>query len=222
MFRKNAKNSSRRDSDGARGKIVDVLFPPRYDFYKMLSDQAKITLEGVRVLLEWVKFGEIDAPRLLQQIEEKADEMRYDMEGKLMESFVTPFDRQDIYTISRQMDYILNYSLSTALEMKAFGINPDGPIVTMVECLYEGTSTLAEAISLMKRNEKLPEFMIHKMRNSERKIETIYIESMSTIFETDDPIGIIKKREIYHHLKDAGRILGMTIDVLHRIILGIE
>jgi hypothetical protein len=31
----------------------------------------------------------------------------------------------------------------------------------------------------------------------------------------------LKKREIYHHLRDAGRNLSITVDILHRIVVGV-
>ncbi|MDH7508139.1 MAG: DUF47 family protein [Methanomassiliicoccales archaeon] len=203
-------------------RLIDIIFPPRYDFYGMLQDQAKITARGVKALLEWLKTNDLREPQALIAIEEEADQMRYAMESKLLEAFVTPFDRQDIYSISRQMDYILNYSLSTALEMKAFGVKVDEPIMKMAGALCEGTTILSAAIDSMKFDKKASESMIQEIRKREREIESIYIESMRHIFALNDPITILKKREIYHHLKDAGRTLGITIDILHRIILGID
>lgn len=202
--------------------LIDVIFPPRYDFYGMLRDQAEITAKGVRVLLEWLKTDDLSEPQMLIVIEEEADKMRYAMESKLLEAFITPFDRQDIYSISRQMDYILNYSLSTALEMKAFGVKTDEAIMRMAETLCEGTTILAAVINKMRFDKKAAESMIQEIRKREREIESMYIESMRHVFAMNDPISVLKKREIYHHLKDAGRTLGITVDILHRIILGID
>jgi len=203
-------------------RLIDLIFPPHYDFYGMLCDQAEITAKGVQVLLDWLKTDDLSDPQTLVVIEEEADKMRYAMESKLLEAFVTPFDRQDIYSISRQMDYILNYSLSTALEMRAFGVRTDEAIVKMTETLNEGTTILAAAIDKMRFDKKAAESMIQEIRKREREIESMYIESMKHIFAINDPINVLKKREIYHHLKDAGRTLGITVDILHRIILGID
>jgi hypothetical protein len=57
------------------------------------------------------------------------------------------------------------------------------------------------------------------MRRSEREIEVLYVASLSAVFESEAPLEAMKKREVYHHLKDAGRNLSITIDILHRIIV---
>jgi len=77
-------------------------------------------------------------PEELKIEEQRADTLRHDMEDRLMEAFTTPFDRQDIYQISRQMDYILNNCLSTAQEMNAFEVPPDDAIRKMAYALRNG------------------------------------------------------------------------------------
>jgi len=59
------------------------------------------------------------------------------------------------------------------------------------------------------------------MRRWEREIESTYVGAMVELFRGDDPIKILKCREIYHHLRDAGRTLSITLDTLHRITVGI-
>ena len=57
------------------------------------------------------------------------------------------------------------------------------------------------------------------MRKAEHEIERIYIAAMAALFKRGEASEAMKKREIYHHLKDAGRELGAAVDILHRIIV---
>lgn len=204
-----------------KGGLIDSIFPPRYDFQGMVQDQADMTKEGVRELVDWLKDGGVSSPETLTAIEQKADDARHLMEAKLMEAFSTPFDRQDIYSLARQMDYILNYSLSTAQEMRAFDVPPDEAILRMAGALQYGTASVAEAVRAIGTDAGLADRMIGEMRRAEREIESVYIEGMSAVFKNGEPVLAMKKREVYHHLKDAGRTLSVTIDILHRIIVGI-
>lgn len=204
-----------------KGGMIDSIFPPKYDFQRMVQDQAEMTKEGVRALVDWLKEGSMPSPGALIAIEQKADDARHLMEEKLMEAFSTPFDRQDIYSLARQMDYILNYSLSTAQEMRAFELPPDESIMRMAAALQYGTASVAEAVRIMGANAARADLMIKEMRRAEHEIENEYIEGMRSVFRTGDPILAMKKREVYHHLKDAGRTLSVTIDILHRIVVGI-
>lgn len=204
-----------------RKKIFSRLFPQEYDFNHMLQDQAEETREGVSKLIDWLEHGGGEEPKELLAVELKADDMRHDMESKLMKAFSTPFDRQDIYQISRQMDHILNYSLSTAQEMRAFDVHSDDAIMKMARALYDGTMKVEEAIKLMQKDSAKAEGMISNIRVYEHEIEDTYISAMSAVLLVDEAIDAVKKREVYHHLKDAGRTLSITIDILHRIIVGI-
>jgi hypothetical protein len=187
----------------------------------MLQDQADQTVIAVKALVDWLKAGDLSEPRELVQIEQHADDIRHDMEHVLVESFSTPFDRQDIYSISRQMDYVVNWSLSTALEMKAFKIMPDAAMLGMAEALLRGVKLMSEAIRIMQSEPAKAETYVPLMRKAERDINEAYVRALAEAFEEDDWRIPLKKREIYHHLRDAGRNLVVTVDTLHRIIVGI-
>ncbi len=204
-----------------RRNMLDRLFPVRYDFYAMLRAQADQTVKGVSAFIEWLEMGNLNEPTKLMDDEQKADDMRHLMEDRLMEAFTTPFDRQDIYQFSRQMDYILNYCLSTAVEMRAFRVHPNEPIMRMAASLLEAVNEVAEAIHVMEKDHLRAENKIKEMRRWEKEIESTYVEALQNAFSGDDPITILKDREIYHHMRDAGRTLSITLDILHRIIVGI-
>ena len=55
------------------------------------------------------------------------------MEDNLIEAFATPFDRQDIYSLSVEMDRIVEYAKSTLTEMEAFEVVEDSIIHNMVQ-----------------------------------------------------------------------------------------
>jgi hypothetical protein len=60
---------------------------------------------------------------------------------------------------------------------------------------------------------------IQQIRKHTHEIEDTYIESMALLFLQEDVMMAIKKREIYHHLRDAGRNMNSTVDILYRIIV---
>ncbi len=205
---------------GRRG-VLDAIFPREHDFEGMLADQAAETLSGVRTLVNWLDTEPLENPAALLRIEKDVDEMRYAMEAKLIDAFSTPFDRQDIYSISRRMDYILNFSKETAQEMYAFGVRPDVPIRAMAAALLRGTACVAEAVKILNSDKVRVEELIQKSRGAINEIEAIYITSMAELLHTDDAMAALRKREIYHHLRDAGRALRNTVDILHTAVVGL-
>jgi uncharacterized protein len=210
-----------KGKDGKKHGILDMVFPSNYDFFGMLSEQAKQTDKGVRSLIIWLDSGGNTQPAEIVKEEDFGDQIRLEMERQLESAFSTPFDRQDIYVMSRQMDYILNYSLSTAYEMRAFGVEPDEAIMKMARSLHKGTELVTKCVDLLSEKPEVAEALIPSIREFEHEIDRTYVQSMAHVFANDEAITAMKKREVYHHLKDAGRNLSITVDVLHRIIVGL-
>lgn len=210
------------DRNCKRSKIpglFSAIFPREYDFEAMLAEQADRTVAGVQMLVDWLKAVPVTSPAELEKIENEVDEMRHAMEEKLINSFSTPFDRQDIYSISRQMDYILNSSKETAKEMFVYGVLPDPPILAMAQSLLFGTSSVAQAIKVMNSDRERAEEMIRQGRQAYNAIEDMYITGLAELFKTGDAMQAMKIREIYHHLRYAGRALRDTLDILHNAVI---
>jgi uncharacterized protein len=195
------------------------VFPREYDFEGMLAEQSGRTTAGVQAFIDWLKVTPLTSPAGLEQVEIEVDHMRHDLEDKLINSFSTPFDRQDIYSISRQMDYILNYSKETAKEMYAFSVEPDRHIHAMARLLLAGTECIGRGIPLISTDKAGVEEEIRHARDAYNELEEVYIAGMAELLKTSDAMNAIRTREIYHHLRDAGRAMRDTLDILHNAVI---
>ncbi len=199
--------------------IFSAFFPVEYDFETMLSQQSERTVAGVHVFVTWLEMIPVTNPHELERIENEVDHMRHEMEDKLISSFSTPFDRQDIYIISRQMDYILNFAKETAKEMYAFGVQPDKPILDMARSLLSGTECISRAVKVINSDKDAVEEEIRHARDTYNVIEELYISGMADLLMTNDAMQALRTREIYHHLRDAGRAMRDTLDTLHNAVI---
>jgi uncharacterized protein Yka (UPF0111/DUF47 family) len=211
-------NPITRKGESPRG-LFAALFPREHDFHAMLRAQADRTVSGVRSFANWLETTPVENPVHLQEIETEVDGMRHAMEEKLIGSFSTPFDRQDIYSISRQMDYILNFALETAKEMHAFGVPPDPYIHAMTGYLLSGTECIARGVQALDRDKAKAEEEIRHARDAYNALEDRYIQGMAVLLQTSDAMQAIRTREIYHHLRDAGRAMRDTLDILHNAVI---
>jgi len=203
----------------AKFNFWERLFPVKRDFYKMIGDQAEASSNVVGSLSRWLSSrSEEDYQQLLREVD-VADRCRFTMEDNLIEAFVTPFDRQDIYSLSVEMDRIVQYAKSTLMEMEAFEVVKDSIIQNMVQQLKDGTDQLAEAIHQLKEDPRKSQIQIGKIRKVQLIIEDEYRTGMVALFNSSDPMHALKYREVYHHIKDAEVYLGYTTDVLHKIIV---
>jgi len=195
------------------------IFPREYDFESMLSHQSEMTVSGVKAFIVWLETRPLSDPHELQRIETEVDIMRKDLEEKLIKSFSTPFDRQDIFSISRQMDYILNFSNETVKEMYAFGVQPDPSILAMARYLLSGTECISRGIRDITSDKTAVEAEIRHARDAYHRIEEVYIAGMTELLKTTDAMNALRTREIYHHLRDAGRAMRDTLDILHNAVI---
>ena len=203
----------------AKKKFIDRLFPVKYNFYEMLSNQAKMNLSGVETLCNWLTVdSETNVEALLQDVK-SADAIRMDLEKKLTNAFSTPFDRGDIYTISIGMDKVIEYAKSTLLSMKAYNLQTNNIILQMVENLKTGTEAFAEAVAFLQNEPLKAQANIPKIRETHNAVEQLYRDGMADIFQENDPMDAFRKREVYHHIKDASANLEDAVDILHRIVV---
>ena len=159
--------------------VFDAFFPREYDFESMLAVQSDWTVAGVKTFVAWLGTHPLSNPHELERLENEVDTMRHDMEDKLIQSFSTPFDRQDIYSISRQMDYILNFSKETAKEMYAFGVQTDPTILVMANHLLNGTECISRGIKKLNSDKDAVEQEIRHARDTYNTMEEIYISGMA-------------------------------------------
>ncbi|NCA98059.1 MAG: DUF47 family protein [Clostridia bacterium] len=199
--------------------LLDRVFPPKYDFYAMLNQQARLNAQGVEALFNWLRDASAMESSALQQEFKVADEIRMDLEQKLVDAFTTPFDRGDIYSISIGMNKVIEYAESTLLSMQAYDMAANPVIIGMVAILKEGTDQFAAAVSCLKADPVQTESFIARIRQTHDRIEQQYRDAMSAVFKSQDPMEALRQREVYHHIKDASAYLDSAVDVLHKIVV---
>jgi uncharacterized protein Yka (UPF0111/DUF47 family) len=213
------ENTHKNPQPEREKNLFSAFFPREYDFESMLAHQSDWTVSGVKAFVLWLESPPLSNPHELERIENEVDTMRHDMEDKLIRSFSTPFDRQDIYSISRQMDYILNFSKETAKEMYAFGVQPDKTILDMTKYLLSGTECISRGIKDLNTDKNAVEEEIRHARDAYNMMEELYISGMTDLLRTNDAMHALRTREIYHHLRDAGRAMRDTLDILHNAVI---
>lgn len=211
--------AKKKEKGKKKEKALDRLFPKKYDFHKMLRNQAELTASAIEGFVEWLEAGGTGPARRLDQLKRDADQARWHMEGKLIKAFATPFDRTDIYEISRQMDRIVDYASLTAREMVIFHIKPDEPIRSMASKLSTATRTLADGIRYLEGRPKKVSKLVPKMRKAHWAVEKAYLEAQAYLLVGDLTMEKLKRKEVYHNFKDVMKNVGYTVDILHRIIV---
>ena len=109
--------------------------------------------------------------------------------------------------------------MDTAKEMHAFGVEPDAYIRAMAGLLLSGTECIARGVRAIDSDKAVVEEEIRKARNMYNALEEQYIGGMAELLQTTDAMHALRTREIYHHLRDAGRAMRDTLDILHNAVI---
>lgn len=194
-------------------------FPPRRDFYKMLSDQAMKVEEGMLALLEFMESPDEQKGRRVEDIEKQADELRRVLIDGLNRTFVTPMDREDIFALSRTIDDVCDYAKTTVEEMLLFEVKPNEHLKKMAEILSSAAADMSAAVAFMKSDPKAANDHVIRAKKTENHMEHRYREALAELFKQKDVISILKLREIYRHLSNGADRCDEAADIIGDILV---
>jgi uncharacterized protein Yka (UPF0111/DUF47 family) len=200
-------------------RLLRRIFPEGLDFYVMLIEITDQSREGVEEFLVWLDKGHLADIDHLEELDDRMDDTRYKMEHDLHESFATPIDREEIYTLSRQVDYLVNNCVMTARQMQAYDVPPNVHLKVMAQNLVEAMKLISESLRLLKGKDGKADDLIKDMRKCQHRIEHLHIQAMAELFKTKDPMLILRQGEINGNMMEIGKCLRNCIDTLHRILV---
>lgn len=199
--------------------LKDRFFPKRMDFYKMLSDQASKTLEGIEALGRYVEDQNRENANRVKNIEREADELRRILVEELHHTFVTPMDREDIYALSRAIDDIVDYANSTVDEMEIYEVSSREDLREMVDILRKAAREINDAVKILETYPKIAMQHAVKAKSYENAMEKAYHTALADLFKEADTVYMLKMREIYRHLSNAADRSDEAANIICTIVM---
>ena len=203
--------------DSAKETTMRFRFLPRevqfYDFFDALAD---CTIEAAEYFTELVHAGKFDdeAYTHIRTIEHKGDKITHEIMDSLNQTFITPFDREDIHTLAHEMDNIIDLIHTVINRMRLYklsGVNDD--MITFVELINQSVKETAKAVKGLRNRKALRPVMeacieVNRLENAGDHLRD---QVIGKLFEKKkDPIMVIKMKDIYG---DAENILDICEDV---------
>ena len=203
-------------------KVSKLFLPAKANFYKLLSDQAEKTLEGVQALLDFMKTGDEQNAVKVREIEEQADLKRRVLLDELDKTFITPFEREDIYNLSKAIDDIIDYGNSTVEEIEIFKIKPTGELIRFAEVIMEVAKCICRAVEYLETNRSISNEYAVKVKSLENQVEMMYRNALADLFELDDIKYVLKMREVYRHLSNCADKADLAADMIGHVVVKIK
>lgn len=202
------------------------LFKKRQNiFIKMIRDQAALTLDGMDALKVYMAGNDHEAAARLISKEKQADEARRLLIDELNQTFVTPFDREDIFALSRTIDDVIDYAYSTVNEMEILKVEPTPIMLRMASLLRDAAYELVMAVDCLEEHPRVTNDHAQRAKALENKVEDVYREALAALFsdvkDVEDVVKMLKMREVYRHMSNAADRGDEAANVLADIVVKI-
>lgn len=187
--------------------IRNLFKPKQNKFIKLLIEQAAKTVEGMELLEEFMKGNDGEVAKRLTKVEKEADEVRRILIDELNRSFVTPLDREDIFSLSRAIDDILDYGHSTVDEMVILGVKPNSYLRRMVSLVRQAAEEIYVGVQRLQDHPDVANEHAVRAKALENRVETVYREALADLFHGPEDLhhimNMLKLRELYRHLSNS-------------------
>ncbi|HNN14351.1 MAG TPA: DUF47 family protein [Anaerolineales bacterium] len=176
-------------------------------FEKLIVDQASITYEGLKLLAKYLESPLPETAEELSLKEKEADEVRRILIDELNRTFVTPFDREDIFALSRTIDDMVDYADTTVVEMSILKVQPTKYMVRIASLLKDAGWEIHQAVMRLQRNPGVAIGHAQRAKALENRVESVYREAVADLFSGPEDVHhvveMLKEREVYRHLSNA-------------------
>jgi uncharacterized protein len=199
-------------------------FLPREDqYFSFFSQMTSYIYDASKILVEMLAEGNRDYNAHVQRIktiEHACDELTHTISTSLNKSFITPFDREDIYMLSSALDDVVDLIDDAARAVVMFNI-PESTqharrfadcIQGMAVELHEIVSTLARPTGI---NQRLIE--IHRLENV---ADDTYHAALGELFRQEtDALTVLKYKELYEKLEAAVDRCEQVANIIESVII---
>jgi len=203
--------------------MLSLLTKRQNVFIRYIHDQAATTLEGMDALVAYLIDQNPTSAALLTKKEKEADEYRRILIYELNKTFITPFDREDIFALSRTVDDVLDYAFSTLEEVELLKVTPTTYMQRIASLLRDAAYELLMAVDCLSNHPAVANEHAQRAKAIENKVEVLYREALAELFEgledTKHVMKVFKYREVYRHLSNAADRGDEAANVIASIVM---
>jgi len=198
------------------------LKPKEDKFYKLFLEAAQNVNEGAVILresLDSLSDKELNVDKI-ETLEHNGDRLVNVVVKELNEAFITPIDREDIYSLIKKMDDILDLINSTMHRFLMYDINEStDESKLLADMIVECTKHILElmnGLNSVGTKAKCIKEIIISIHKTESEADRLFRKTVAELFKNEtNAIEVIKWKEIY-------QILENTIDKCEKIANTIE
>ncbi len=188
--------------------MASLSFAPKdrvfFDLLRESGQNAFRSAELLREMIESWPDGSEGLNREILKSEQEGDRITHDIIRRLNSTFVTPFDREDIYGLATQIDDVVDYIEEAGDFLGLYQIEaPMQQAQALAEVLVSACSELAAALAGLRGFKDLDRHLIeiHRLENDGDRISR---DAVASLFANGiDPMVVIRWKDIFAVLEKA-------------------
>jgi len=199
------------------------LIPQKREFFVIYNRAAANIVEISQLLIDLLDRypdGASDLIRDVQELEHEGDRLTHDLVDLVNRTFVTPFDRDDMYRLAGALDDICDYVDDAAGKVVSYGVDEiREQAKAQAQVIRRAAGKLAEAIGRLE-GFKDSQRQITELRELEDEGDRLVHDAVSSLFaDGADPLVVIKWKDIHEALEDAVDACDKGANVLEAIVV---
>jgi hypothetical protein len=198
------------------------LIPREAKFFDMFADSASNVTAGARLLTEILDdFRDVEKRvEQLKDIEHRGDEITHSVITKLNQTFITPFDREDIHRLAASLDDVLDYVYAAGERLVMYKIaSAPSAASELARVVMNQSEQIEQAVALLEKHDRVLPYCV-EINRLENEADRIARMAIGHLFEGQkDPILLIKLKELYEVLERASDKAEDVANVLESVVL---
>jgi predicted phosphate transport protein (TIGR00153 family) len=182
------------------------ILPREKSFFQMFNQQAENVEAGAIAMVEMLEHFDDAAARAdkVEDFEHLGDTITHNILRKLNQTFVTPFDREDIHELASKIDDVIDLVDAAATRMVTYRVKELRPgVLDLATTVRLASTQIVAAVRLLDKGDHILDHCIeiNRLENlADRQCRDLIV----TLFDQEkDPVEIIKWKEIIETLEFA-------------------
>jgi predicted phosphate transport protein (TIGR00153 family) len=200
------------------------LIPRETKFFDMFAEIASNVIEGAKelhnLLEDWDYRRLPESAQRIGVIEHRGDEMTHQLLIKLNQTFITPFDREDIHLLASSLDDVLDFIYGASNRLLTYKITQPSPSAKILAgIILRQAEELGKAVRLLEKDHTLLSHCV-EVNRLENEADQVAQEAIGRLFDGGyDPITLIKLKELLEILEEATDKAEDAANVLETVVL---
>jgi predicted phosphate transport protein (TIGR00153 family) len=199
------------------------LTPQNKEFFRLYERATTNAVETARLLVELLDRFPEDGSELVRRVkdrEHEGDRLTHEIVDLLNRTFVTPFDRDDMYRLASALDDICDHVDESADNIGLYGVKviPD-EAKQQAQVILRSAVKLEEAVRLLDGFKDV-RVQLDELRELEDEGDRLTRDAIAGLFRSgQDPVSIIRWKDIHERLEAAVDSCEYAADVLEAIVV---